>query len=1282
MLNVFRSNKLEVLVDILAAQLGEPGAMPADPFAPVRVVVGSKGMERWLRHQLASRLEGCICANVEFPFPQQVLAEALAKLEGREGPAVDEPPVDRWRPDALAWAILEVLPGLLASSAGRALAPLRDYLAQARTDVVDPRALALACQIADVFDRLVVFRPQTAVDWSLGGSQLPKGASDLAWQPLLWRAVHQHLLTAGDSAAHGALRWRDVMGAGRPRVQPFDQPLRVFGVSALPPSFLRQLAWLAGLGPVELYVVCPSNAYWADLHGLGRAPIRLLLERDRDQLTGQLDQLGTARPHPLLQSLGRVGRDLQLVLESLGDTLVDRSDLEAFADPSPALALPAPLPPLRALHALQSDILHLRDPMGLSDVQRQARVLTAADDSIQLHACYGPTRQVEVLRDTLLHLFEAHPDLEPRDVLVMVPDIEAYVPLIGAVFDQGREQPLQRDGSPMVDERKRWGEPGAPRIPYAVTERSIRRTNPVADVLLRVLGLAAGQARLSSVAVLDLLAVEPFRRRFGIEHGDLETLARWVDESGTRWGMDPADRADFEQPAVSQNTWRFGLERMALGVTMADAPGRLWDRPARSSQPSPERALGVVPLDPLEGGIVHLLGRFFDACTTLFDEVRRLAGQRDLEAWVLQIAGDRTQPRGSVPGLGALGRLTDTSAKAGWLTARVRKELEDLRQAAKQAGAARPLDISAFLALLSSRFEVASGATRAHTGAVTFAAMAPYRSVPYRVICLLGMDERAFPRNPGRRRFDLTALAPRVGDRDPRDEDRHLLLEALLAARDHLLVFYTGRDPRTNERRAPAVPIAELRDVLDASVVPAGGGLASARFTREHRLQSFSPDCFDTLEGKRRPWSYDHGLLEGAHAASVRQRTIPPFFASSAAPPPNAPAPSDKPLREVTLDQLEWFFRNPTKSLLTRGLNLHLPRDNDPTSHREPVEPNGLDRWDWCRRLLDDRWARLTARSDPSRSYQPPQASPSERLRAQGLLPLGAGGERWVRAPVVLVDGGDGSDGFAGIMSRASAWFGDADAPVSSRSLAIDLPLELDSCRVRLMGSVGPVWGGDQLCVGIGDIEGQGKYRLGPWLRHLAWLATEGDSDARTVLLYGKLDGKGRPGLQVAQILLPTAAGHTPAQRATRELRGLVELFVQGMERPFPLFNEASFAFTKRCFYRNKQCFGPDHLAAADDALDPMVVPHLLAALQNAWKSFGLEEGGGSSFTRTDMDDPYVARVWSGVDPITDPTAAVVPVDRRFAGLALQLWESNMAAWKKEGARTPIGPRPDQGGDP
>jgi exodeoxyribonuclease V gamma subunit len=1219
MLHVFRSNKIEALVALLAQQLELPDQLPADPFAPLRVSVGSQGMERWLRHQLASASPARICANVEFPFPAQVLDQALDRLEERHGLPRQEG--QGWHPDLLCWAILDLLPELLTDGDDPVVAPLRAYLA-GQGPIATAAELSLAQQLASVFARYVATRPELAVGWSCGRVDLPPALrASLGWQPRLWAALQRRLAPA----QHAAARWHSLMAADSGDSGPpvFDQPVRIFGVANLPPPFLHRLAWLARRDRVELYVLCPSDRYWADLASLPRSVHLDLCQADRDtlpqQLQGQLAGSPAASAHPLLRSLGRVGRDLQIVLQSLEHGYED--SLFVATEHSAVAGEPRPLAVPRALWRIQADLRELVDPGALTPAQREDRALDPADDSVQLHACYGPLRQVQALRDALLHLFERYPDLEPRDVLVMTPDLEAYVPLIGAVFEQGLRDPIT--GTPPAGQGP-WGPAGAPAIPFQVAERSLRRTNPVAEVLLRCLELAAPGARLTATAVLELLAIDPFRRRFGIEADDLETIRGWIRDSGVRWAIDAQDRAEHHQPRMAQNTWRQGLERLALGVAMADDPAR--PLPALGSESA------LLPFDAIEGGAVVLLGRFFDAVTTLLQQLGSLRQPRSTAAWLAALLGDPTAPAGSARHQGSLALLTATDADSDWLTARVRATLLQLQQEVLRAGAQRAVTVQALSAALVGRFELASGASRVQTGAVTFSAMVPYRSVPYRVICLLGMDDGAFPSNPGRLHFDLTHRQPRVGDRDPRDEDRHLLLEALLATRDHLLVFYTGRDPHSNEPRPPAVPVGELCEVLDLSFPPRGEAPASRWLTRHHPLQPFSPNAFQPA----RPWSYDPRLLAGARSSLEHQRQASSFFPATEAPAPPLT------LHEVDLAELVRFFRNPVRALLAGGLNLHLWDDTQVIQDREPVDPGQIDASGLASQLLEGRLASLRARLEGH--AVPPLALSLQRIQAAGVLPLGTAGQQALAAPHAMA---------ASVMASLEPWLGTLDAPTAPTPGGA-FSVELDG-GVLLHGSLPPLYGGDVLS---SSFLPDGPWNIfQPWIEQLAWLAVRPHQAGRAVVARGSL------GADQAQLVAYGFHPHdSPAQRrhaARAQLAWMVQLFRQGQQRRVPMLARCSHKLAY--FVRPDQSRGyawrqvlHEQLEGDPPFPDP-IQQALAAALDQLWGLWNAKEGA----------KPHEHLAYGDQPPFADP-AGPGGVSLAFARTALRFWEPVMLGTDKK----------------
>ena len=474
---------------------------------------------------------------------------------------------------------------------------------------------------------------------------------------------------------------------------------------------------------------------------------------------------------------------------------------------------------------------------GSGDGDGDARPLLAAgDDSIRVHSCHGRGRQVEVLRDAILHLLEEDPDLEPRDIIVMCPDIEHFAPLIQATFGAHDEDEGRVDGTRQLEIR--------------LADRSLRQTNPVMGVLAEVLDLAT--ARMTVSQVLDLAGREPVRRRFRFADDDLARMEQWVRESNVRWGFDADHRQAFELGRIGANTWRSGLDRVLLGVAMAEDGQRLF--------------AGTLPLDDVESGDIELAGRLAEFVERLHAAFDGLAGDRTMRRLGRRAGGDRRLADGDV----ARRRLA--AGRAHVAARRVGRGGDDGR-----AGTApSTIGCDDVRSLLTERLK--GKATRANfcTGHLTVCTLVPMRSIPHKVVCLLGLDDGSFPRHIERDGDDLTAQDPRVGDRDVRSEDRQLLLDALLAAREHLVITYSGHDERSNQPRPPAVPVGELFDVVDHTVRTAVGP-----GPRRHRRRSTR--CSPSTRGiscrassiPAAPWSFDELNLDGARAALRQDRRLP-----------------------------------------------------------------------------------------------------------------------------------------------------------------------------------------------------------------------------------------------------------------------------------------------------------------------------------------------------------------------------------------------------------------------
>ncbi|MDH5672989.1 MAG: exodeoxyribonuclease V subunit gamma [Myxococcales bacterium] len=1185
-LRVYRSNRIEVLAEILGELLRS--APPADPFEPVEVVVAHPGMERWLRHRLAEQLG--LCANVLFPFPaariQRLLDQVLQEPQAAPAGAGGARP-DLWRPQSLRWALLEVLPGLVEQPGFEAVAGyLDDWHGPA-----GPKLLGLCRQLADVFDQYAAYRPELALAFSDGQRPAPAQAGEhLGWQAALWHAIQQHHPQHLHRASR-LLQAERLLRSGAPCAD-LEAPLRLFGVNTMPPSWLSLLSAAATRIDVELFLLTPSHVYWAELIAPRLSRSARWLQLGRDEVDTTLDPDGELALHPLLISLGRLTRDFQIVLEAQSDGY---QDSPAFFDVERAFADARSSVP--ALGRLQSDLLAARLPPP------PGHRLEPGDDSIQFHRCHGPTRQVEVLRELLLGLLADDPELEARDILIMTPDLERYAPLCDAVFSQGRFERSLQGGRPQAGPDA-WGSLGAPRIALSISDLGARQQNPVADALLHALELIDG--RFEASAVLDLLALEPVAARFELDRDDLSVLRGWIADSGIRWGRDGAHRAHFEQPDDEQSTWRFGLRRLMLGVVQAD-DGRLLSGLDAAGRPTQVRAF-----DAIEGTGSERVGRLASFCNMLFALAEQLQAPRPMDEWAQAL----------LKLLEALTRIEDVHA---WHQRAVREAIAALVSETELAGCARTLSLPALRLALADAIEAPSAGSREQSGALTLCAMQPMRSVPYRVICLLGMDEDALPRARRGHGFDAIERAPRLGDRDLRDEDRQLVLEAILAARQRLLVLYSGRDPHDGELRPPCVPIGELRDCIDDSFCTAADDTRgpSEALSFDHPLQAFSPSAFTPRHGDPRhpetprPFSFDRSLRAGAEAIARpgEQALRPPFFTMAVAAPDAAV--DDRTGSTIELEDLIAFFREPTAHLMRRHMRIDLRDYERELEDREAIGLDALARWSLRKAIVE---ARLRG--------QPAEAAIAE-VTAEGRLPLGyAGRSLAAREAAVAED----------MLHKA----GLIDAAGAPRARAPARPFELDVGGVCLRGSLEILQREVLLQLQFGSSESH-RNTVGAWIALLA--ASQSDAaTTRAAVVYGGFVG-GAP--------KTTLIGFETPPDAHAQLEALVAIYRRGCRQPIPLFPNASYAFAKKLSKLE---------VIAEDAfepgarLDPELQQALAVALGDAEQAF--EAAYGPQDRAGDLDEPHIARVFSGQSPLRRPGSD--DVDPDFARLSLQLWR---AAW-------------------
>ncbi|HEX2904420.1 MAG TPA: exodeoxyribonuclease V subunit gamma [Jatrophihabitans sp.] len=999
-----RAERADALALGLAHLLAQPNR---DPFAPEVVAVPSRGVERWLAQQLSHRLGAVdgdgVCANIRFPLYKQVLDEALAGADEQYRASVEA-----WAPERLVWPLMSTIDAVAPDPAFRVLA-LHLGVGADRG-----RRYAVAAKLARLFGAYASARPDMLTGWAAGrdeqgdGSPLPP---DLVWQAQLWR----HLRSEVQVPAPAELlddACTDLAVPGLP------ERWSVFGLSRMSPSRLQVLAAIARRQDVHLWLHHPSPALWDTVSSSALEP-------------GPRRGVVSPAANPFLASMSRDMVELHTLLRLHAPETGNEHH-------------PGPSRPGTLLGRLQADLTADRPPAPTA----------AVDGSVTVHACHGRARQVEVLREAILAALAADPDLEPRDVVIMCPDIETFAPLIAASFGMAEQS---------------GGHPAAV-LRVKLADRSLQQTNPMLNLLAQVLDLV--RSRVTATGLLDLVSAGPVRRAFGFDDDGVERIRGWAVTAGARWGLDAAHRAPYGLDRFAQGTWRAALDRVLLGAAMEEHGVAVGE---------------TLPLDDVDSGDLDLAGRFAELLDRVETAVEAMAGDHTIGEWAALLAD-------TVFGLG--------QAEQTWQDIQVRSELDEVAETG--AGSAVRLGIGDVASLLAHR--LAGRPTRAsfRTGSLTVCTLVPMRSVPHRVVCLLGMDDGAFPRHGISDGDDVLARAPRTGERDVRSEDRQLFLDAIMAAQDKLIVTYTGSDPRSGADVPPCVPLAELLDTIDATT-------AAGSVVTRHPLQPFDARNFTPgeLTGTADPFSFDPVALAGARAAAGPRTPAPPVLAR----PLPAAATGD-----VNVDDLIRFFQHPAKGFLRQRLQVSTVTADDDPSDDLPIELDSLEKWGVgdriLRRLLEGHTIEDIARLEFLSGTLPPA-----RLGRLVLTDVGPTAKRILDAAAV---------------------------ELALPATAADVHAQLADGR-RLTGTVTGIRGRDILTVIYSSLGA--KHRLAAWIQYLALTASNADVAGAVTI------GRGSGGARRSYL------SGLDAEQARMVLTWLVQLRDRGLTSPLPMAIATSEAY-------------------------------------------------------------------------------------------------------------------------
>ena len=920
---IAHGNRLESLRHLVVNWLARNPLLPLENEV---ILVQSNGIAQWLKQALAADVtndeaSGCgIAAAIDVQLPARFMWQAYRSVLGSES-VPETSPLDK---QPLIWRLMRLLPVLIDAPA---FEPLRRFL---HDDENCRKRFQLAERLADLFDQYQVYRADWLADWAAGRDQLrqardgirPLEAADL-WQPALWRALLEDVGEAHLSDSRAGIHPRFVTALGQAAQRPEGLPRRVvvFGISSLPAQYVEALAAMGRHCQVLLCVLNSCQHHWGDIiadQDLLRHQYRR--QARRPGAPAQLDEHTLHQhAHPLLAAWGKQGRDYINLLDSHDD----HSDYRAAFEPINGGRVDLFDEPATdtLLGQLQDDIRDLR-PLHETR-ERWPAVDPSKDASVRFHLAHSAQREVEILHDQLLAAFDSDPTLKPRDIIVMMPDVDSYAPHVQAVFGQHP--------------------PGDPRhIPYSLADQGQRGQEPLLIALEHLLRLP--DSRLPVSEVLDLLDVPALRERFGLREAELPTLQRWIEGAGIRWGLDEARRAAMGMPPGLETTsWRFGLRRMLLGY--AAGQSMAW--------------AGIEPYDEIGGLDAALIGPLDDLLQRLDQHEVILAEPASPATW-----GER---------LRAL--LDDFFAAQSehdqLLLAQLQEGLASWLELCDAVGLDEPLPLTVVAEAWLSGIGQSQLSQRFLGGSVSICTLMPMRAIPFRRVCLLGMNDGDYPRAQPPLDFDLMGRDYRPGDRSRREDDRYLLLEALLSARENLYISWVGRSIRDNSERPPSVLIGQLRDHLDSGWTSIGDTCLLEALTTEHPLQPFSRIYFD---GQSDLFSYASDWVR-LHRPSQR---IPANLEL-------APLELEGP---IDLTALQRFLRSPVEHFFAARLKVWLNEEDVVTDDDEPFALAGLQRHQLSQELLE-----ALQNAPANADIEALVSVESARLQHRGRLPLAGFGE-------------------------------------------------------------------------------------------------------------------------------------------------------------------------------------------------------------------------------------------------------------------------------------------------
>lgn len=1005
MFTFYRGNRIEDLAEHFSRYLADH---PNPPLKPETVVVQNHGMSRWLSLFIA-RQEG-ISGNFEFNFPAEQFWSLLRTMDDRIPETL---PSDR---GPMTWSLLKIFDTISEDSRFNVLS---GYINGETKGQRFYRKWKLCDRIADVFDQYLVYRPDMLLKWEK--EDYPTNDLSEQWQALLWNKLNTMWENefGNDSLSHrAALQYRLLRAVENAELDVKDLPVRinVFGVSTMPPVFLRLLVKLSALIDVNYYWLSPAR-------------------------------FGEYQNHPLVTSLGAQGEEF---LELLNNILDENPEIRKSTR---EVKLFNSQENGTVLHTLQNDILSPTKDKSAGNVDDWEY-----PDSIQVHNCHSPVREIEVLYDRILDLLDKNADLFPNDILVMTPDIETYAPIIDSVF-----------GAP---------EPGLPALPYSIADRSIRSGYAGINTYEQVLDIL--ESRFKVTDIMDLLDSEAVRTSFSLGENDIARIERWVEENRIRWGIDESFKHQIGIPGDDSFTWKAGLNRLLLGYALREEENLFKN---------------IFPFDDIEGmEDAELLGRFSNFLENLFRFRQRSGRLLPITGWCDLLHDILTT---FIPDHRSY--LEDISL--------VRSKIEDLRENARVSGYKDGIPFRIVRSWMKRQLESRSSGGGYLGHGITFCALVPMRSIPFKVIGMIGMNDDAFPRSRVIPEFDLMAAYPRKGDRSRKKDDRYLFLESLVSTRKQFYISHVGQSSRDDTEYPPSVIVRELLNYLDDNYA-----FNIDDIVYDHRLQAFSKAYF-TEKGKL--FTYSGSRREIAENLYNGDKEQGSFLDESL-------EKADDTWKSISLNDLVNFYQNTSKYLLQNRLGIFLDEMKILDEDREPFDLKGLESYRLGQALLE-----RTLNNKSIKEYRVIAA-------AMDLLPEG-----WT-----------GRERFEEKAREVRAFSGHIDSYLQQQKLE-PVEEEISIGEFLLFGRLRNLYSDERILIYYRSMRAADLVQL--WISHLFLQLVSPNGQSPHSLLITKNDKKPVKLCRLGPV-------HNPHEI----LQDLLNVYWEGLHQKVRFFPESSFTYAQR----------------------------------------------------------------------------------------------------------------------